>query len=182
MGEEKSERGRGKVREAYTGLATWKKVLVVIALMAAGAGLALTIVGMNRSPEGAGVSETIDGVRSSFTGIDTEHVAREASLLYDKFAPHLWRAGVSFFIAFVIGFFFRQFVKTMATVVAIAVVGLFLLDYFDVVPVLPRIRASIDAHGGAIQEKGKALLHLVQTQLPASIVSVAGFVIGFSRK
>jgi hypothetical protein len=189
----------GYVRNHYNGLAVWRRLLVILSIVFVGIGAAGTVFGMTRgapssvlaSPAPAKVEAlrndlktkgfTEDEVRKQIDDLKTKSI-ENAHWFYDTFSPTLLAMGISFFTAFVLGFAFRQFVLTMATVAAIAITLAFVAQIMGWADIASFIRGRAEESkqlADQIYSAGKAL---VQDRLPSSGAGVTGFLVGFLRR
>jgi uncharacterized membrane protein (Fun14 family) len=189
----------GYVRHHYNGLSIWRRLLVVLSIVFVGIGAAGTVFGkvsgaQSRSiasPAPAKIEELKKDRQAK--GFSEEQIRKEVDELkqktvenahwfYDTFSPTLMAMGISFFTAFVLGFAFRQFVLTMATVAAIAITLAFVAQIMGWADVASFVRGRAEESkqlADQIYSAGKAL---VQDRLPSSGSGVAGFLVGFFRR
>jgi uncharacterized membrane protein (Fun14 family) len=184
----------GTTSQHFFALAGWKKALLVLAIILAIAGFAGSLTGAvkGKPPEAREAQVRVEelsavGRHSSLTAEQTQQLESAKAKVndvkhwfYDQTAPQLWRIGLGFFIAFVLGFAARQFVKTMATLAAIAVVLAGVAVYFGWIDV-GNAKASLASGTGWVMERADTVKEAVLKFAGASLSGTAGFVIGFMR-
>ena len=175
-------------------LAWWKKALLIFALLIGVVGVVGAVAGAVRGtpPEVRTSQAKVEdlqkaGPRSSLTAEQqTELKTAEDNVnayrhwFYDKTAPQLWRIGLGFFVAFVLGFAARQFVKTMATLAALLVVGVGVAIYFGYLD-SGGVRANVTTGTGWVMDRLGSMKETVLSFIGASLSGTVGFVIGFTR-
>lgn len=185
--------GRSAVRRFFE-LPGWKRALLILAIVLAVAGIAGSVTGMFREtpPEAKVAQVRVEqlhavGPRSSLTA-DQQTELKQAETkvdaarhwFYDKTAPQLWRIGLGFFIAFVLGFMARQFLKTMATLAALLVVIVGVAVYLGAFDA-GGVKANLATGTGWIMDRLDSMKESLLKFVGTSLSGTAGFVIGFMR-
>ena len=155
-----------------------------------------TVIGYvrGRSPERVQAQQTVESIRSnvapgaSLTSeqqaqLDraTETVKAAGHWFYEKTAPHLAKIGFGFVTGFVLGFMFRQFLKTMAILAAIVLAGGSIAAYFGYLD-LSHLRDNVTQSTGWVTDQLAGAKELILSFIGASMSGTIGFVIGFMRK
>lgn len=180
-----------------TPMAMWKKALAVLSLVLGGTGVALG--GASSAPDqpadrgvqtassgqGNGLvqpaslngANSLNGSRTIFEGVEPEP---EPSKLW---APLLAKGGLSFFIAFCIGYALRTFLKGTMLVIGVVSLALFGLHKAGIVTDIDWSKAqgywdSLTANLGKQFESFKAF---VTGSLPSAASGGVGLVAGFKR-
>ena len=187
---------RGKIRTHYSLLSAWKKLLLTVSMLLAVVGGGGSLFGLLQSkpPEAVAAQATIESIKSSRPGLQNLTAEQQVSLerakaqvsaaghwFYEKTAPHLAKIGIGFAVAFVLGYLFRQFVKTMASLAAIALVGAGVAAYFGWID-FGNFRENLSSSTTWVSNQMEGVKNLVMSLLGAGISGTAGFVIGFMRK
>ncbi len=174
-----------------TPMAAWKKVLAVLSLLLGGAGLAMG--GASGSPsKSVGERGAGDGLvqPAGFNG--TNSLTGSGGLIGvgdpepepDKlWAPLLAKGGLSFFIAFCIGYALRTFLKGTMLVIGVVSLALFGLHKAGIVTDIDWSKAqgywdSLTANVGKQFESFKTF---VTGSLPSAASGGVGLVAGFRR-
>jgi uncharacterized membrane protein (Fun14 family) len=98
-------------------------------------------------------------------------------------SPGLTRTGLSFVAAFIIGWAFRVFIKTMAVVTALGAAVMLALSHFRVINI--DFSAAEQHYATAMQWLGDQALHLKDAaiaHLPASTSGAFGLFVGLRKK
>ena len=98
-------------------------------------------------------------------------------------SPWLTRTGLSFVLAFIIGWAFRAFIKAMAIVTALGVGAMLLLSHFRVINI--DFSAAEQHYATAMQWLGDQALRLkdaAMAHLPASTSGAFGLFVGLRKK
>jgi uncharacterized membrane protein (Fun14 family) len=191
-----TRRAAGTARKHYSTLSGWKKLLLVLSFVIAIVGTVGTVVGYvrGRSPERVKAQQTVEQIRSSVppgasltpdqqARLDqaTTQVRAAGHWFYEKTAPHLARIGFGFFIAFILGYAFRQFIKTMATLAAIVLVGAAVAAYLGYLD-LSQFRGNLTASTGWVSDQLTGAKDVLLKFIGASLSGTVGFILGFMRK
>ena len=184
----------GTTSRHFFALAGWKKALLVLAIVLGIAGIAGSVAGAvkGKPPEVRQAQVRVEelsavGRRSSLTAEQTQQLESAKTKVnevkhwfYDQTAPQLWRIGLGFFIAFVLGFMARQFLKTMVSLAAIVLVAAGVAIYLGWIDV-GNAKASLASGTGWVMERADTFKEAVLKFAGASLSGTAGFVIGFMR-
>lgn len=180
-------------------LDAWKKALLVVALLVGIAGVAGSVAGMVRpDPPAKEVaiakveSLQVEANRRSLTDAQRQQVKEQLSdayaqasaaghWFYDKTAPHLWRIGLGFSVAFVLGYMARQFVKTVAVVAALMLILAGVAIYFGQLDG-SKVGADLRSGAGWVADRSTWIKEQLIAIGTASISGTIGFVIGFTRQ
>lgn len=108
-------------------------------------------------------------------------VSEYAHWFYDKTAPTLWRVGLGFVMAFILGYIARTFVKTVAFFAAAVLCLATAAAYFGFVD-LAQYRNSFTQSTGWAMDQANGFKDLLMKSASASLSGVIGFVVGFLRK
>ncbi|MGC4076060.1 MAG: hypothetical protein QM702_03320 [Rubrivivax sp.] len=100
---------------------------------------------------------------------------------YDKTAPFLWRIGLGFAIAFVLGYMARQFVKTVAVLAALVLVLAGVAIYFGKLDG-STIGADLRSGAGWVAERSTWIKDQLVAVATASVSGTLGFIVGFTRQ
>lgn len=177
------------------GRTSWvTKLIVVVALLAGIAGVAGSIAGAVRPDPPAAVQAraTVEELQvpagQSLTPqqqvkLDEAkaQVSEYAHWFYDKTAPTMWRVGLGFVIAFILGLMARTFVKTVAFFAAAILCVATAAAYFGFID-LAQYRNSFTNSAGWAMDQANGFKDLIMKSASASLSGVIGFVVGFLRK
>lgn len=183
-----------RVRRQFYALAGWKKALLVLALVMTIAGVigSMTSVVKGKPPEVKQAQVKVEelnvvGQRSSLTPEQARQLESAKAKVdsvkhwfYDQTAPQLWRIGLGFFIAFVLGFMARQFLKTMAMLAALLVVLVGVAIYFGKLE-SGSVKSDLATGTGWVMERLDSMKSVLLKFAGTSLSGTAGFVIGFLR-
>ncbi|MFT3785669.1 MAG: hypothetical protein QM770_05820 [Tepidisphaeraceae bacterium] len=204
MADDNTDDGRiglfGYVRHHYNGMAIWRRLLVTLSIVAVLVGAGGMVVGrVQPNPmataantdvpakiedikkEGMTKGWSSEQIRTKVESVKTD-AAVQARWFYDNFSPTLAKMGASFFAAFVLGYAFRQFVKTMATIAALAIAAALILQFTGMADVAAMIRGGADKTQQLADQLYEIGKKMVTERLPASGSGIAGLVVGFLRK
>lgn len=180
----------GAVRGAWRRLSRMQRRLLWIALLAAVVGGVGVLLGGGGFDGGSPMR--IEDLRSASGAPGgqaefTERQAREVlessrHWFFDRVAPHLWRMGASFFVAFVLGFMLRQFIKAMAITFGAAIALVTLADWLGWVDWLPKIKQGLTDSSTWIRQTVEEYSELIKSRLPAGMTAAVGFFFGFLRR
>ncbi len=191
-----SRRAAGNVKQHYATLSGWKKLLLMLSFLAAMVGTFGTLVGVVRgqSEERVKAQATVESIRSSLAPGASLTPDQQARLdqattqmksaghwFYEKTAPHLAKIGFGFFVAFILGYAFRQFIKTMASLAAIAVALGGVAAYFGWID-FSHFRENLTASTGWVSDQLTGAKDVIIKFIGASLSGTVGFVIGFMRR
>lgn len=99
------------------------------------------------------------------------------------FSRHGAKLGFGFAGGFAIGFAFRTFIKTMASLTAIAVVVFGLLSYFKILNIdLSSVQKAWESNSDWILTQAGKLKDVAMSHLPSSTTGFAGMFMGMKRK
>jgi uncharacterized membrane protein (Fun14 family) len=184
----------GAAINAFRQLAGWKRMLLgVVAMLTALGGTGALVGQFQPRPDdyrqAARTVESLQNIpRASLTPDQAEQLQsaqqtqrQYTGFLYDSLSPHTWRAGLSFIGAFVLGFAFRQFVKTTALIVGIALAAVAALTYFDIVD-LSSVRSGVEKSSAWLTKIGTYAKDVVMAWFPSTVTSFAGFFLGFMKR
>lgn len=193
------KRAAGSVGRSYKTLPLWKKLLLVVVALLIVVGVVGSIVGTMQpsTPEQNIAAANVESIRietgrSSLTAEQREQLDQQLDdaktklraaghWFYDKTAPNLWRWGLAFFAGFVLGFAFRQFIKTMAILAAVVIVAAGIAAYLGYIDV-GALKTNVTSGTGWFMDRVGAIKDVVIASAGASLIGTAGFVIGFMRK
>jgi uncharacterized membrane protein (Fun14 family) len=189
-----SGRAINTVGQRFSEVAGWKKALLVLAILMSIAGIAGSVTGAikGKPPEVQQAQVRVEelsavGQHSSLTAEQTQQLDQATAKVdevkhwfYDQTAPQLWRIGLGFFIAFVAGFAARQFVKTMASLAALAVVLAGVAIYMGWIDAATA-KSNLASGTGWVMERVDTFKDAVLKFAGASLSGTAGFAIGFMR-
>ena len=189
-----TRRALGLFHQHYWRLAWWKKLLLVLAVVLGVVGATGSVGGFFRPdpPEMKQAQATVESlaVPAGVALTPQQQVQIDQAKakvdefrhwFYDKTAPHLWRMGLGFFVMFVIGYAFRQFVKTMAVIAALLLAAVGVAAYLGAFE-LGHFRQNLTHSTGWAMDQVAGLKDLILKFAAASLSGTAGFVIGFMRR
>jgi uncharacterized membrane protein (Fun14 family) len=189
------------------GIAPWKKKLLALFLLVAAVGAVLRVPAWinppaadtpaeqrTEAPDGTvtappGAQGFVDSgerrTSSDPAGSSTaDSDAAPAELPWTaRLGGWMAKLGLSFAGGLVLGVFFRSFLKTMAAITALLVVGLVGLSYFEVVNVdFTTMRQNYDSFAEWISDQGYRFKDMIVAFLPSATSAAVGFFIGFIRR
>lgn len=174
-------------------IATWKKAIVVLSLVLGCVGLAMggsggeaTDAGTQNVGAGAGGSSLVQpnslGPGTSVGGgtVPGESSGSEANTLW---APLLAKGGMSFFIAFCIGYALRTFLKGTMLVIGVVALALFGLQKAGIIDNInwEKAQGYWDSLTANIGDQFESLKTFVTGSLPSAGSGGVGLVAGFRR-
>jgi uncharacterized membrane protein (Fun14 family) len=177
-------RRRGLIR----GQPIWKKTLLMVALLVAAGGGLMTAIGHYQSSQQpasdpAGEVVATDGTSQRSFLPDGARAMEVKQSKLEYYGPKLAQAGLSFAVGYVLGFGMRRFVKTFATLAAVAVVGILALQYFDVVDLnYDQVEEQTRGFFDWAQAQAGAAKDWLLTYLPSATAGTAGVASGFVRR
>lgn len=189
-------RAADNVKKQYSSLPSWKKRLLIVSFLVALVGAIGTVIGFFQSkpPEQVQAQATVESLRTDAASganltpeqqakLDqaTAQVKAAGHWFYQKTAPHLAKIGFGFVIGFILGFAFRQFIKTMAVLAAIALVAGAAAAYFGYLD-LGVFRSNLTASTGWVSDQLTGAKDIILKFIGASLSGTVGFVIGFMRR
>lgn len=158
----------------------WTKALLIVSVVAMAAGVALPFIfgGDSPPPPTPAGSPGVPGV-PSLTG----EGAASASSPGAAWSPHIFRVGFSFFVAFVIAYALRAFVKIALIGLGFVLLILFGLQYSGLVDVRwGEIQTHYDEASEFVQRESSSFKSFVTGYLPSISAAGVGFFAGFRRK
>jgi uncharacterized membrane protein (Fun14 family) len=168
-------------------LPRWGLVLLIGAVLLAAVGVTLRAT---TPPPGESATQAYNGVTGmGFLSRDDSPAPppEPTSLTWQErlheHSPTLIRVGMTFAVGFAIGFAFRSFLKTAATIAAVAVVGMLLLSWsgvlhLDMATMQERYRDTTAWLVGETQR----LFDTAFTYVPSALAGLAGGITGFLRR
>ena len=180
------------------GISPWKKKLLALFLLVAAVGAVMRVPAWINPPEPDPAEQRVlardDAAPADSRGfVGSERRTGESSTTTEPAPPELpwtarlggWMAklGLSFAGGLVLGVFFRSFLKTMAALTALVVVGLVGLSYFEVLNIdFTTMRQNYDSFSGWISDQGYRLKDMIVAFLPGATSAAFGFFVGFIRR
>jgi len=183
-----------RIGEQFQRVSPWRKFMLYLSILITGIGGMGLIYGQVSGPVVANTEAlpTIESIPASTNSRNltpeeaSENVRLAAQQAHnwftDNVAPNMFEWGVSFFVAFVLGFAFRTFVKWMAGATAVVLVLVGAMQYFNVVDVLPVVKNSMSDGTAWATQSMTGMKDFVTANLPSSVLGFAGFVAGFLRR
>ncbi|MGF1633921.1 MAG: FUN14 domain-containing protein [Phycisphaerae bacterium] len=96
--------------------------------------------------------------------------------------PLFTNIGMSFVVGIVGGVFLRTFVKAIAGLAALAIVGLVAAAYFDVLPEdWTNLQTAYEQHAEGITQQARTVAERLTAVLPTTLSAAAGLLFGFLR-
>ncbi|MGH7177664.1 MAG: FUN14 domain-containing protein [Tepidisphaeraceae bacterium] len=155
----------------------WQKSLLTGAIALAGCGMTGQLVGYFSDPRTNGAEVSAP---QSTAVAGTENPPQTWRR---KYSPAMTRMGLSFVAAFVLGWVFRTFLKTMALITALAVAVFVGLSWFNVLNLdLTTARTKYESSMQWVGDQSGRLYDAAKSHLPGSVSTFAGLFIGFRRK
>lgn len=182
----------GGVAEAAAGLgsiALWKKALVVLSLLAGCVGLAMggsaepvDPVMQAKSASASGLVQPSGFNVGSLPGIGTQE-GEETAEGKTIWAPLLAKGGLSFFVAFCIGYALRTFLKGTMLVVGVVALAVFGLQKAGILGEVnwDKAQGYWDNLTANVGEQFESLKTFVSGSLPSAASGTAGLFAGFRR-
>ena len=103
-----------------------------------------------------------------------------------RVSPHMQRVGLSVVLGFVLGWFFRAFIKTMALLTVIVGGGVWLLSHFNILHLsdanLDQIKDRTADTAGWLGAKATYYKDLAVAHLPSSTAGTFGAFLGLRRR
>jgi uncharacterized membrane protein (Fun14 family) len=181
------------------GIAPWKKKLLALFLLVAAVGAVMRVPAWINPPEPDPAEQRVlaregSAAPSESRGfVGSEQRTGESSTTADSAPGQLpwtarlggWMAklGLSFAGGLVLGVFFRSFLKTMAAITAVVVVGLVSLSYFEVLNIdFTTMRQNYDSFSSWISDQGYRFKDMIVAFLPSATSAAVGFFVGFIRR
>jgi len=180
---------KSRLKQAMGAMPKWKKILfgfsLGIALVGVGAQIAIKYLW---KPEPAGQTTSVDGggnvrgfVHEDGSSASVRSEEPEATWLR-RSAPWLTRIAVGVFIGLCLGLMLRTFLKTTAVIIAVAVVALVALSYFNIINLdFSTMKTNYDNASQWVSDQASRFKDLIVAQVPSLISAAAGFFIGFRK-
>lgn len=168
------------IREQYGGLALWKRLLVMISVLLVGVG----VVSSMMAPSKRATMPSFEAEnQTNLTGEDVKAKVEETGHWFSQnVAPYMWRIGISFLIAFIIGFLMRQFLVAMAFTLGVVLAVLFVVNYLGWIEFSPDVQSTVTESAEKVERTTRSFAEVLKARLPSSFAAFAGFFIGFLRK
>ena len=174
----------------------WKKLLLTLSLLLVGGGAVLYGTSYFQGTAREQVIEreiTMDATEAhrrgaSFVGGSSGPVTVkiEETIPPDwkaRYGPGLMQTGVSFIIGFVLGYAFRQFVKTLAILLAVGVVAVIGLAFFNVIHIdFSGMQTQYESALHWLSDQGSRLKDFVLSYIPSFSAGTLGAIVGFLRR
>lgn len=169
----------------------WKKLLLMVSLLVTLAGAVLW--GLSAMQDGTQPTTAPSAgdwskvpIGQSFlpsTSQISEAAAEQIEDWRAAWGPGLVRFGISFAVGFMGGFAFRQFLKTLAILLAVGVVALIGLSLTNVIDIdLSEAGTKYEGTLSWLGEQATRVKDAAISRVPATIAGVLGFVVGFLRR
>ena len=189
-----SRRAAGSAGRGFWGLPLWKKALLALAVTMTIVGIVGATAGTFRSQpvevqtaqvkveelRGVGQHSALTAEQKATLDQASAKVNEAKHWFYDQAAPQLWRIGLGFAIAFVLGFMARQFLKTMATLAAIVLVGVGVALYFGYLDAAG-VKTNLSTGTGWVMDRLDSAKATLLSIAGTSLSGTVGFVLGFMR-
>jgi uncharacterized membrane protein (Fun14 family) len=169
----------------------WKKLLLTVSLLVTlGGGVLWGLSAMEAKTQPTTAPSNGDWSRvpvgRSFLPSTAEISTAAAEQIEDwraQWGPGLVRFGISFAVGFMAGFAFRQFLKTLAILLAVGVVALIGLSLTNVINIdLSEASTKYEGTLSWLGEQATRVKDTVISRVPATVAGVLGFVVGFLRR
>jgi uncharacterized membrane protein (Fun14 family) len=100
-----------------------------------------------------------------------------------RYGPWLMQTGVSFILGFVLGYAFRQFVKTLAILLALGVALTIGLSFFNVINIdFSGVQTQYESSLHWLSDQGSRLKDFVLSYIPSFSAGTVGAIVGFLRR
>jgi uncharacterized membrane protein (Fun14 family) len=170
----------------------WQKAVLGLAMVVGVAGAGAQLATRSAPPPPAptaneSTSAAPEGSRGFVSGQPQATPAQQPpapeETWVQKASPVATKSGIGFVGAFLVGWLFRVFLKTMAVITAIGVAILLALSYFNVIDIdVSAAKQQWSSISGFLTTQAGNLKELLMNHLPASSASAGGFVVGLCRK
>lgn len=169
----------------------WKKALLALSLLVTlGGGVLWGLSAMEggaaptTSPSSGDWSRVPVGHSFLPSSAEIAHAAEERFEDWRaRWGPTLVRFGISFAVGFMAGFAFRQFLKTLAILLAVGVVVLIGLSVTNVINIdLSEASTKYEGTLSWLGEQATRVKDTVIDHISATFAGVLGFVVGFLRR
>lgn len=168
------------IKEQYGGLSLWKRLLVMLSVVLVGVGVTSSMFAPSKPAPAPSLQ--VDN-QTNLTGEEVRVKVEETGHWFSSnVAPYLWRIGISFLIAFIIGFLMRQFLVAMAFTLGAILAVLFVVNYLGWIEISPDVRSTVSNSAEQVEIGTRSFVEVMKARLPSSFASIAGFFIGFLRK
>ncbi len=184
---DQSESGSSAGRAAGR-LAGWQKVMAILSLVVTVGGGGLMAVSAftgdagdtGHTPEPTATS----ALRQGFAAGDTPAGADAPDRTFlGEWSPTIFRLGFSFFAAFCVAYALRSFLKLAIIGIGLLLIGLFALQYFDLIQVdWTEIGSRYDSVSAWIRAQTATFRTFIQGALPSSASAAVGLIAGFRRR
>ncbi len=160
-------------------LPLWSRILIVLAVLAMGAGLALPLV----LPEPAPVEGVPTGVVAGFAGDGAAAPAPAEPPGLSAWSPAVFRLGFSFFVGFAMAYALRAFLRLAIVAIGFFFIAMFGLQYSGLIEVKwALVQERYDALSGQIEQQARSFWSYAVAYLPSAAAASAGALAGFWRK
>lgn len=158
------------------------KLALAVTLLGAGLWVyALATAPHEASVNGSSGSDLASGLAARTGSPSTESSPADARFIDDA-APAAFRLGMSFLGGFLLGYVARKFLRWSVLIIAVIVVGIFLLRSADII-VLPWDQIEHEVREGAtwLQLQASSVRDFLTGYLPSTAAAIVGGFIGFMR-
>lgn len=168
------------IKEQYGGLSLWKRLLVMLSVVLVGVGVTSSMFAPSKPAPAPNLQ--VDN-QANLTGEDVRVKVEETGHWFSSnVAPHMWRIGISFLVAFVLGFLMRQFLVAMAFTLGAVLAVLFVVNYLGWIEISPDVKSTVTESADKVEQTTRSFVDVMKARLPSSFAAFAGFFIGFLRK
>ena len=168
------------IKEQYGGLSLWKRLLVMLSVVLVGVGVTSSMFAPSKPAPAPNLQADN---QASLTGEDVRVKVEETGHWFSSnVAPHMWRIGISFLVAFVLGFLMRQFLVAMAFTLGAILAVLFVVNYLGWIEISPDVKSTVSQSAEKVEQGTRTFVDVMKARLPSSFAAFAGFFIGFLRK
>lgn len=193
---------RGRAPKERRPLARWQKLLLCASAAIAVLGLALMVAAWITGPEPApappitqegGSPEGTVPPPAGFLPSDghapgttdrpaAAQTSTDGATALDTWSPAIFRAGFGFFTGFSIAYAMRAFVKISITIIGLALLALFGLQYAGIIDVnWSALEQHYDATAAWLGDQTESFMRFLTGYIPSTAAAIAGLTIGFRR-
>jgi uncharacterized membrane protein (Fun14 family) len=175
----------GFVMSHYAPLAGWKKLLLVLSMLLTVGGLSGQLVGLTRATPAPTV-ETVGSERAgaNFTPEQLDkakqQVATQLHWFYDRISPGMWRMGLGFVVAFIIGYVLRRALVWVVMLASLLLVGAGVASWMGWTDLQSLLNTAAEQGKGASKLAWDSGRYLMDRVAPGT-ASLVGLFVGFLK-
>jgi uncharacterized membrane protein (Fun14 family) len=175
----------------YSPLAGWKKLLLMMATVFCVLGVSGQGLGLFRKEVRTDtVNKTADYAQRTIDGVSAvdaaqvkakaQEVIQQAHWFYDRISPGMWHTGLTFIVAFVVGYMLRRALAWVITISSLCLIGVGVAWYMGWADLQNWFQSAADS-GKAVSTFAYDSARWLLSKVAAGTAGMVGLFIGFLK-